>query len=441
MLEPALAYEAATAVRELRVALSNFFLYATGNNMTLLSIQRFLGALESLFKKLPSVTLGESEGRLVVEATTLDERTTGSTNMLKDLFLTHKIHSLTFMKGVDAEELKAFFSLLRPKGLPVGMSLSQAMVQKSLQYIRVNEKVFVALSEGETVVQSDAVPKGEQNMQEALEALQYFLQIFARVRPENNKREVAQKLMDNMGSWLQTEGMGTSDGQKTAGPEAAKAWLEVLGTVMALKNGLAALKTPGEIKNTQVGMDELVKKLVLLGQEQGVDIKEGEIPLVAPASVAENVPPPPAAKVEKDPRVVAIGQGKLEAFWEPSLEEKVDEEFEALQDPDQMDVFEGLWEGLWEKIFSGDEKTQALCLRHMIRLRWDRLPRALQVEGLKNLSKLLFETRRASVYPIGLTLAQDWLPQEMAGPDWTHLLEFVRVLKQLADKRPPAFDK
>ena len=144
-------------VRELRVSLSNYFLYTSDNNMALLSIQRLLAALEGLFQDLPMVILGESEGRLVVEGTPLDEHMTGSTNMIKDLFLTHKIHSLTFVKGVTTEEVKALFSLLKPKGLPTGLSFSQAIVQHSLEHIRANEKVFLAVGEGELVVPAGTV--------------------------------------------------------------------------------------------------------------------------------------------------------------------------------------------------------------------------------------------------------------------------------------------
>src|SRR5258708_9095730 len=195
MLDPIQIQAASVAVRELRITLSDFILYGSANNTALLSMQRFLGALDGLFEELPSVTLGEAEGRLVAEGTPLDERATGSTNMIKDLFLTHKIHTLTFLKGVGTEEVKTLFSLLRPKALMTGMSLSQALVQQSVEHIRSNEKVFVALNEGEVVVAAGAAPKIHegQNLQEALEALQYFLQIFAKLKPDIYKEEVARK--------------------------------------------------------------------------------------------------------------------------------------------------------------------------------------------------------------------------------------------------------
>ncbi len=424
-------------VRELRVSLSNFFLYTSGNNMALLSIQRLLTALEELFRDLPSVILGESEGRLVVEGTPLDEHTTGSTNMIKDLFLTHKIHSLTFQKGITLEEVKMLFSLLKPKGLPTGLSFSQALVQHSLEHIRANEKVFVAVGEGEVVVPAGAVGGGggEQNLQEALEALQYFLQIFARIKPDSNKHEVARKLFDNMGDWLKTEGHGTVQGAEQASPATAQVWTDLLGGFMALKNNLTA----APVKDVQIGMDELLKKLVILGEAQGIQIQETDESI--PLFQATDVVPEQTALFEADPVLAAIDEGRWEIFWDPNLEEKVVQRISELQDPEKLEAFEGLWNGLWKKIFSADEKTQALCLRHLNRFQWNRMPRALQMEGFRNLRKFLLENDRSTVYPIALTLLQDWIPSELAHPDWEEIVEMARLLKEDAEKKPPSFEK
>src|SRR6185295_905857 len=140
MLDQAQNRLASSAVRELRGALSNFFLYSTGNDMVLKSLDRLLGALDLLFETLPSVGLGESEGRLLMEGATLDERMTGSTNMIKDIFLTHKIQTLTFLKGVTTQEIKDLFELLKPRALPSGFSLVQALVQKPLEHIRLTRR-------------------------------------------------------------------------------------------------------------------------------------------------------------------------------------------------------------------------------------------------------------------------------------------------------------
>lgn len=447
-------------MRELRVSLSNFFLYSAENAMVKQSLDRLLEALARLFTELPSVSFAESEGRLVVEGAALDERLTGSTNMIKDLFLTHKIHTLTFAKGVRAAEVHALFSLLRPRALPTGVSLSQALVQQSLEHIQVNEKVFVALSEGEVVVPGDTAPGGEQNLQEALEALQYFLQIFSRVRPDSNKQELARRLMANMGGWLQSdggEGSGTGNGDGTGGGKPGTAnvqpWRELMGGFLGLKAALASMKSPAQVSDAQVSMDDLLKKLVLLGENQGVALEE--VPAPAPAAeavpeapaaaatvaAAETVPPEQGRLFETDPVLAAVEKKDWDGLLTPEMEGKLGEKIAWLQDPEQLEALESLWAKLWDKIFSGDEGTQALALRQLSHLQWNLVPRPLQLEGFRNLCRLLKEIRRPANYPMTLTLAQDWIPQELASDDWTDLLEMTRLLMRAATQTPPRFEK
>ncbi len=447
MLDNGQIQQASVALRELRVALSNFILYSAGNAMVKQSLDRLLAALSLLFEGMPSVSLGESEGRLVVEGSPLDERLTGSTNMIKDLFLTHKIHTLTFHKGVEVSELEALFSLLKPKALPSGLSLSQALVQHSVEHIHVNEKVFVALSEGEVVVPSDqapAGPGGEQNLQVALEALQYFLQIFSRVRPDANKQEVARRLVENMGAWLEVE---TDPGREAAGAGAAqeRPWRELMGGFLSLKGALASLKTPVQLNDAQVSMDDLLRKLVLLGESQGLSLEApaaGDVPL-SPGTPApgEAVPSAPGAPFEDDPLRLAVEKGDWDALLSPELEERLGGRADWFQEPEREEAFRAFWGRLWENVFSADEKTQGLALRHLTHLAWKRLPGQLQSEGLRNLCRLLREIRRPANYPLALTLCQDWIPQELAFPDWTEILEMTRLLVRAAEQTPPRFEK
>ena len=242
--------------------------------------------------------------------------------------------------------------------------------------------------------------------------------------------------MDNMGDWVKAEGHGTGTGPGTgSGPGTVQAWTEVFGGFMALKNNLAA--TP--VHDVQISMEELLKKLVLLGESQGLQADEiqGSLPLGETAPEA----PEQSALFETDPILTAIDGKNWEAFWDPHLEEKVGEHLSGLQDPDRREAFESLWKALWEQIFSGDEKTQSLCLRHLNRLQWNRMHRLLQKDGLQQLRKFLSETHRPAVYPIALTLAQDWIPSELADPDWGEILEMTKVLKAAAEKKPPLFEK
>ena len=465
MLIPEQIQLASMAVREVRVALSNFFLYSSENAMVKQSLDRLLQVLANLFENLPSISLGESEGRLVVEGAPLDERLTGSTNMIKDLFITQKIHTLTFLKGVESAELETLFSLLKPRALPQGVSLAQALVQHSLSHVKVNEKVFVALSEGEVVMSADSAgPGNEQNLQEALEALQYFLQIFSRVRPDSNKQEVAKRLMDNMGFWLSSEGVlpsssegaggsGETGGVKTGSPN-VQPWKELMGGFLGLRNALTAMKTPAEITQTQVSMEDLLKKLVLLGESQGVSLTEEPGKKMPPADSPGPAGPTAHAEVEKpglappeqenlfetDPVLAAINTGDWNTLLKPDLEDQFAQKLPYLQEPERADAFEPLWETLWGKIFSPDEEAQTLALRQVSRMQWSSLPRTLQLEGLRNLRMMLLRTRTPALFMMTLAMAQDWITQELVSPDWTEILETTRLLEELSELSPPNFE-
>jgi hypothetical protein len=437
---------ASKAVRELRVSLSNYFLYNSENPMVLESLGRFSKTLESLFENLPSVALGESEGRLVVEGTPLDERLTGSVNMIKDIFLTHKIHSLTFSRGIEPQELKALFDLLRPRALPSGTTLTQVLAQKPLEHIQMNEKVYVAIKEGEKVVSAEDMGLSDQdNLQEALEALQYFLQIFSRVRPDSNKREVAMRLTEHMGDWLKEgnfpgmagsggPGGASEDGAGGGGTGGSNPFAEIVTGFLALKNSLSSLGQSDASKDIQISMDELLKRLVMLGEGQGMTPGSGG---TAGAGSGEEQ----EALFNVDQVQNAIDSGKVEIFWDKALENKSAEKLPLLQGPEMTDLFESLWEGLWRQILTGDEKSQTVSLRQMNRLQWNSIPRPLQLDGFRNFRRFLSETRRPSQYSLGLNMLQNWLSMELEQPNWEELIETIVVLKQMAEMSPPLFEK
>jgi len=395
------------------------------------SLERFLKILGQLFESSPSVALGESEGRLVVEGTPLDERATGSLNMIKDLFLIQKIHSLAFLKGLQAEEVKVFFELLKPKALSPGQSLFEAVSQKKISHIRMNEKVFVAIKEGEKVVSGeDPVIGSEDNLQEALEALQYFLQIFARVKPETNKKEVAQKLMENIGGWLQGENLLTTP---RPSPRAQVTWREVLGGFQTLQKNLTSINEPGQARTTQLSMEELLQKLVRLGEGQGLGMGGG--------GEKEGIREEQHGLFEADPAFTQLRSGQLELLADSEQEGAAGNALLRLQSPQEWEVFQKAWIGLWKNVFSGDDKTQGVGLRHLNRLQWEKMSRPLQLEGLKNLRHFLGQDPRPSTYFIALSLVQNWLPLELARPQWEEVLAMTSAIGVLAKKNPPLFEQ
>ncbi|HVZ79499.1 MAG TPA: HEAT repeat domain-containing protein [bacterium] len=429
---------ASSTVREMRVALSNYFLYHAGNDMVIKSIERFRVSLEGLFEALPSVGIAESEGRLLVEGSPLDERMTGSTNMIKDVFLTHKVQSITFLPGLPDDEIKGLFELLKPKALPSGVSLVQAMAQKPLPHIRLNEKIYVAIQEGQKVVSGEEAPK-EENLQDALEALQYFLQIFTRVKPDTNKKEVARKLMENMGGWLQD--VGEPLPAKGPGPgEGGAGLLEVLNALNDVRQRLGSPGSAKAIGAVRMEMDEVLKKLVSLAERQGAGsaaqavLAQGTAGPGEDLEIADALPPGTASLLAN------MQVGRWGFLSDPSQEQGVADLLTDIQDPSQEEVFEQFWERVWGLTVSGDVAVTALALRHLNRVNWLIVPRHLQLEGMRRLRQILTDRVHASTYPIALTLAQDWMPQEIEYPDWTEFLEMTRVLKEAAIRKPPLFE-
>ena len=477
MLSPEQIQLASIAVREMRVALSNFFLYASDNAMSQQSLDKFLNILEELFKTIPSVSFGESEGRLVVEGMTLNEKATGSTNMLKDLFLTHKIHGVTFAKGVSSSEIREFFMLLKPKGLPPGTTIFQALEQKKVEHVLLNEKVFVAIKDGEKVVPVGSELEGEDNLQEALEALQYFLQIFSRVKPENNKREVAKKMVDNMGGWLidGLAGMGHGSGLGLGGPGGGSGsgmgggvgvgggsgsgsgsgpgngmgggmgsgpglgfqWQEIMSGFLSLKKTLAKVKEPTDIENVQMSMEEMIKKLVVLGDQGGF----GSGGMGGDMDSAVDTSDDRLTLFETDPILTAFDNGDFSPLTDPEKESQVAGRLTRLINPDELERLEKVWEALWKILLSGEENVKAIALRHLGRLPWNKVPRGMQLEAFRNIRRFLASATQWDHYRSALTFVQNWLTAELADPQWDELLKTVILLKLLSEKSSPVFEK
>ena len=429
---------AAVLVREMRIAISNFFLYSPDNAMVKQSIERFLAVLGDMFQSLPAVSLGESEGRLVVEGTALDERATGSTNMIKDLFLTHKIHSMTFQPGVQAPEMEKFMALLKPRALPPDRTLFQALESGGIVNIKVNEKMFVAVREGEKVVAAgeglDVLEK-EENFQEALEALQYFLQIFARVNPSSNKKEVARKMMSQMGGILTADDL-KEVGMPAAAPstEAQGHWGELMGSFLSLKKNLESLKDPVDLPSLKVNMDELLAKLVLLGESQGFaggglgDETDSQDPTGERFTLFET-----------DLVLSALDENVFPKMVTASNEGAVVQRLSRLQEPNERERFEKLWTGLWHSALGEPGEARNVALRHLQRLDWTKIPRPLQKDGLQKLRELFATGQTPESFPLVMALYQNWVTHELSDPDWPEMILGASALKAIAFRTEQEF--
>jgi hypothetical protein len=203
---------AADVVREFRVAVSNIFLYSSANSLVDQSVEKFLQFLRMLYEGREEVTLGIADGQVVVESTAIDERNTGSTELIQTLFHNLELHSLTFKKGLPLEEFKALGKLLQPRGLPPGMTLPQAIESAGLQHVVANNRVFISMQEGEQVDSASKKLQENEEFKSALDALQYFLGVFEKMESGSDKREIAKIFGEKIGGWMpQVAAQGTWD--------------------------------------------------------------------------------------------------------------------------------------------------------------------------------------------------------------------------------------
>ncbi len=150
-----MARDALNLLSSIRAALVNVHLYPQGSNIVKESIGKALADLEQAMEKWGTITLGESEGKLLVNDYRLEERDQNRTavvSFLKDLSL-WDVRSLTFNPGLSEEEFREFvISFGRKMGEgPSSRSLVELLEEAGVSNIQVDEKVYVPLSKGEDI--------------------------------------------------------------------------------------------------------------------------------------------------------------------------------------------------------------------------------------------------------------------------------------------------
>ncbi len=150
-----LARDALNLLSSIRASLVNVHLYPQGSNIVAESIAKALDELKQTMEKWGAITLGESEGKLLVNDYRLEEREQNRTavvSFLKDLSL-WDVRSLTFNPGLSEEEFRDFviaFSKRLNEG-PSSRSLAELLEEAGVSNIKVDEKVYVPLSKGEDI--------------------------------------------------------------------------------------------------------------------------------------------------------------------------------------------------------------------------------------------------------------------------------------------------
>jgi hypothetical protein len=73
----------------------------------------------------------------------------------------------------------------------------------------------------------------------------------------------------------------------------------------------------------------------------------------------------------------------------PAREAERDGALRSFLEGHQVERIIPAWVVLWNGVFSGAESIQTLCMRHLSRLDWTRLPTPLQMEGFSYLDNFL----------------------------------------------------
>jgi len=431
MLNPEEVPLASEAVREFRVALSNLFLYSEANAMVASSLERFVRSLGSLFETRETLTLGVSDGRLVVEGSELDEKSTGSTNMILDLFKTHELHSLAFAKAVCAEDIIHFANLLRPKALLPGQKLVQVLQEQPVPNILANHRVFVAVDEGSAAGLASVHESEDGEFNAAMEALQYFLQVFGRVRPDERKQEMGRLVGEQMGEWLSLPGGGGVPGMLSGGASGGNApWARLLAAVEGFKRLLESVPKPG---GSEVVLQDLEQAMTRLMNAAAQTVEGG-------AGGGEGVPEEDQeALFETDPVLTALERKDLAIFLDVRKESKVAEVLQRLQEEPRPEWMETLWLGLWSAVERPEAEIQALGLRQVNRWKWQNLPRPFQQDGLTRLGGYLTRCQDPGAFQLALLLTYGWMSEEWKSPDWPIFNNLLRALSNLEHIDTEAF--
>ncbi len=391
---------ASNAVRDLRVTLSNFFLYAPENSMVQQSVDRFLQDLQGILSSRDQVTLGESEGQLILEGAPVDTKFTGSTTPITDLFLAHRIHSLTFRKGVECPEIVQLLQLLKPKALAPGETLSDALKRAALPHVQVNEKVFVAVKEGEKLI-SSADLGGEEDIEQAMESLRAFLGAFSKVKSDPQRQRILGVLGSQVGSLAAGGAAGGGPGGAGEG-----GWGDVVAGLAALRQKLSGVELHQDPKTAVESVDVLLAKISALLGGQGV-APPGSAP-----SAAEEEAQGQESLFEKATPLEEWRKGDFASLTDAGREAEVTESLSRLSEAGEAEMADAVWKRLWVATADVPEEGRCLLFRHLSRVPFEALSPERRVEAPGFLKRMMGEAAAGKNPEAFLECAGRWLGRE-----------------------------
>lgn len=437
---------ASLAVREIRVAVAHSLLHPFGSPPVRRAIEKAFHCLHEILLLRPRITLDFEGERPRVEQSNLEEGVVDSTHVLYEILQSHEIRKITFTQSLTEEELTRFFALLKPRFLPDEKTALQSLQENPIPNVGINElePSFPApipapepvspteRTPGPPAVPPDDVPappgpasitfdvsapmdvlpetEEDVRFEEAEDALERFLEVAGEIDSEKLHEKLIQRLSEKMNITPET-------GEKS-GTDTSADWKKLTVEIFTLRD---ELPTGSKL---QQRMDGILKKWPNTLRDLP---SRNTIRVISP--VAQSV-----SRSESQTRAENPSQ-----LLNPAREAESDAALKTYLAGHQIERIIPAWVVLWNGVFSGSESIQALCLRHLSRLNWTRLPRPLQVEGFSYLDNFLKAHWSESLRLSALDRLDAWLRLERNAGHWETLLSRSESFRTLvADPSTPA---
>lgn len=160
-LDPEVTERVLEVIQSLNSGIINVRRYPTGSAVMEMALKNGLAAAQNIFETFPSITLGVSEGKLIVNDHLLGEK------LQKRGYVDSFIHSLdqknlrsiTLNQGLGHEELITLLNILGSTSEELRRipDLNKHLQEQGIRHVALDEMVYVALSKDQTVVDKSRI--------------------------------------------------------------------------------------------------------------------------------------------------------------------------------------------------------------------------------------------------------------------------------------------
>ncbi len=143
------------AIQSMGGTIVNIKRYPPGSSIIKMALEKGLKSFEAIFADHNSFTVSENERQLLINDELMPEKVQvrGYVAKFVQSMVERNIRSFSFKKGLTDDELTRFIELLgqRPEDLKEQGDLPALLTAANVTHVSVDEKVFVALTKGQTV--------------------------------------------------------------------------------------------------------------------------------------------------------------------------------------------------------------------------------------------------------------------------------------------------